>query len=144
MVAQTKGNANMGEPATLAAFLNFCHRHYPAEHMALVFWDHGGGPLWGFGVDETNNGDGLLLSELRDAMEMSPWAKGDAESSANGHLDWVGFDACLMGSLESAALWSSYVDWMVASEEVEPGDGCFWHPAQWRSDFVFVREPHFC
>ena len=136
IVAQTAASANMGDASTLASFLDFCEQYYPAEHTALVFWDHGGGPLWGFGVDEVNGGDGLLLSELRDALEASPFAVGgsqeegaaDKKSAKTGtrKLDWVGFDACLMGSLESAALWSGYADMMVASEEVEPGDGWNW------------------
>jgi len=130
IVAQTAGSANMGDAATLTSFLDFCSEHYPADHMALVFWDHGGGPLWGFGVDEVNGGDGLLLSELREAMEASPFGNkdsaGDGDASVSHKLDWVGFDACLMGSLESAALWSNYASMMVASEEVEPGDGWNW------------------
>ena len=52
IVAQTKANANMGLPETLSAFLNYCGENYPADHNVLIVWDHGGGPLWGYGVDE--------------------------------------------------------------------------------------------
>ena len=31
--------------------------------------------------------------------------------------------ACLMGGLENMALWSSYADLFIASEELEPGNG---------------------
>ena len=117
IVAQTESNASMGASETLAEFIRYCSREYPADHMALVLWDHGGGPLWGYGYDEVSGGDGLLLSELRDAMQSTDYAEGKKR------LDWVGFDACLMGSLENAALWSDYTHWMVASEEVEPGGG---------------------
>jgi len=118
IVAQSASKASMGAPETLASFLDFCAKHYPADHMALVFWDHGGGPLWGYGLDETSDGDGLTLAELHDAMSASAFSKEEGLP-----LDWVGFDACLMGSMENAALWSKYTGWLVASEEVEPGDG---------------------
>ena len=117
IVAQTDAAVSMGAPDTLAAFINYGEKYYPAEHTALVFWDHGGGPLWGYGYDEVNNGDGLLLSELRDALEATPYAGGSRT------FDFVGFDACLMGSMENIALWQDYAQYLVASEEVEPGAG---------------------
>jgi hypothetical protein len=43
--------------------------------------------------------------------------------SGKAHLDWVGFDACLMSTAENAAVWSKYADYLIASEETEPGDG---------------------
>ena len=118
IVAQTDSDVSMGAPQTLAEFVSFCAERYPADHTALVFWDHGGGPLWGFGNDELAGGDSLLLAELRDAMEQTPFAKG-----SKCKLDWVGFDACLMGCMENALLWSDYARYLVASEEVEPGAG---------------------
>lgn len=115
IVADTESNADMGAPETLSAFLNFCYECYPADHYALVFWDHGGGPLWGYGSDELFESDSLLLSEMKTALSQTPFAK--------KKLDWVGFDACLMGSLECMSLWSQYANYYVASEELEPGDG---------------------
>ncbi len=38
-------------------------------------------------------------------------------------LDWVGFDACLMGSIETANLWKDYAHYLVGSEELESGRG---------------------
>lgn len=116
VVASTEGKADMGAPDTLSEFVNYAKEHYPAEHYALVMWDHGGGPLWGYGADENYNNDTLLLSEMRRAMDDTSFAGG-------AKLDLVGFDACLMGSAEVASLWSSYANYLVASEELEPGDG---------------------
>ena len=116
IVAHTEGNADMGAPETLAAFLNFAAREYPSDHYALICWDHGGGPLWGFGSDELYNNDSILLSEVRKAMNDTPFKE-------DNKLDWVGFDACLMGSYESMHAWSDYARYYVGSEEVEPGDG---------------------
>ena len=119
IVAQTNGNANMGDPKTLSSFLNFCGENYPADHNALILWDHGGGPLWGCGSDELYDSDSLLLDEMRAAMDASPFHGGE-----NGKkLDLIGFDACLMGSLECMTIWKDYADYYIGSEEVEPGDG---------------------
>lgn len=116
VVAETEHNGDMGAPETLTEFLKFCNTYYPAEHNALIFWDHGGGPLMGFGSDELFNQDSLLLSEMKSAMKKSPYSR-------KNKLDWVGFDACLMGSLESMKVWSEYAKYYVASEELEPGPG---------------------
>ena len=41
----------------------------------------------------------------------------------NKKLEMIGFDACLMSSVEVASLLSNYAKYMVASQEVEPGYG---------------------
>ena len=120
IIAGTSASANMGSPATLTEFVNYCTRNYPAEHYALILWDHGGGPLWGYGNDELFGNDSLILDELRTAM------KGTAFGPDN-KLDWVGFDACLMGSIENAVLWKDYAQYLIGSEEVEAGRGWDYH-----------------
>lgn len=125
LVAATDGTADMASPDMLASFVTFAENHYPADHYALILWDHGGGPLWGYGSDELYRGDTLTLPEMRQAMEQTPLARDGRK------LDWVGFDACLMASLENADLWSPYADYLVASEEVEAGSG-------W--DYAFLEE----
>ena len=116
IVAQTSDIADMGAPETLSTFINFCVENYPANHYALILWDHGGGPLWGYGSDEIYESDALLLDEMARAMDATVFSK-------NQKLDWVGFDACLMGCFECMSVWSKYADYYVASEELEPGDG---------------------
>ena len=129
IVAQTSGNANMGLPETLSSFLNYCGENYPADHNVLILWDHGGGPLWGYGVDELYDSDSLLLDEMRSAMEGSVFHGGKDGKK----LDLVGFDACLMGSLECMTIWKDFADYYVGSEELEPGDG-------WNYEFLRVLD----
>ena len=38
-----KGELNMGDPQTLADFINWAKTTYPAEHYALIIVDHGTG-----------------------------------------------------------------------------------------------------
>ena len=120
IIAGTSESANMGSPRTLAEFVNYCTRNYPAEHYALILWDHGGGPLWGYGSDELFGNDSLILGELRTAMSNTIFGP-------DKKLDWVGFDACLMGSLENAVLWKDYAQYLISSEEVEAGRGWDYH-----------------
>ena len=110
-VANTGTTVNMGEPDTLADFINMCTDKYPSEHYALVLWDHGGGPMLGFGVDELYGDDGLTIPEMRSAMDQTIFAQ--------QHLDLVAYNACIMNSLETAQMWSSYADYMLADAEVE-------------------------
>ncbi len=113
----TNTNANMGDPATLTHFLNHLKNNYSSyDKKILIFWDHGGA-YTGFGQDENYNGDGLDLSEMKQAM-----------SSAGMSFDLIGFDACLMASLEVAKALSPYGKYLVASEEIEPGHGWYYTP----------------
>ena len=120
IVARTETTANMGLSETLAEFINYCTSNYPADHYALILWDHGGGPVKGYGNDELFRGDSLLLAELRAAMEKTVFAAGNGPGLK---LDWVGYDACLMGTIESVDLWKEYAGYLVGSEENVPGNG---------------------
>ena len=118
VVAATGHTSDMGAPETLAAFLEYGVEYYPAEHYALIFWDHGGGSIYGYGNDTLYSGDSLLLSEMDEVLAASPFGE-----NGSAHLDWVGFDACLMSTAENAVVWRKYADYLIASEETEPGDG---------------------
>ncbi|GEM_PF-2545739 len=113
--ARTSRSSNMGAAASLTDFVNYAVDYYPAENYSLIFWDHGGGPLWGCCGDELFQNDSLTLNEMRTAMSQTVFK--------DRHLDFVGFDACLMGNIEVASLWQNYADYMIASEELEKGNG---------------------
>lgn len=106
---------NMGEPGTLADFINYGVQTYPAEHFGLVLWNHGGGPVGGYGSDSNFGGDGLSLAEIQKAIGSSVMA--------DKTFDFVAFDACLMGSVEIADCLEGKTDYVIASAELEPQDG---------------------
>ncbi|GHV12050.1 hypothetical protein FACS1894219_04240 [Clostridia bacterium] len=114
---------SMGDPSTLADFLEFCETNYPAKHTALILWDHGGGSVYGVCQDEIFDNDVLTLPELRGVMERVYGGAGTPQ------LDIIGFDACLMATVDTAAVFSGYADYMVASQENEPG--CGWQQDGW-------------
>ncbi|MBQ9518369.1 MAG: hypothetical protein IJR59_00540, partial [Firmicutes bacterium] len=112
------GNTSMVDPDTLADFIQWSAKCYPADRYMLVFWNHGGGSALGFGVDEYHEDEMLELSEI-----------GKALNESDVKFDIVGFDACLMGTLETAYMLEPYADYLIASEEVEPGTG--WYYTNW-------------
>ena len=108
--------ANMGDPETLADFLRFCNEEYPADRQAVIFWNHGGGSVAGVAFDELFDFDSLTLQEIGEAFEETGTASGEK-------YELIGFDACLMATIDTAAALSDYAHWFVASEELEPGIG---------------------
>ncbi len=109
---------NMGDPATLESFLQFAEENFPAEHTILNIWNHGGGSMYGVAFDEMFDMDSLTLPEMHDVFSS---VYGDAPEEKP--LDIIGFDACLMASIDTAYVSSDFADYMVASEELEPGLG---------------------
>ena len=115
------GSASMTSADNLSRFIDYCEAHYPADRCILILWDHGGGSITGFGYDETKVSSGSMsLASLDRAL-----------SDADCVFDWIGFDACLMGNLETALVCADYADYLIASEEVEPGTG--WYYTDWLS-----------
>jgi len=108
------GELNMGDPNTLRDFITWGRATYPAQHYALVLWNHGGGWKSGICSDDTSAGDTLSMSDLHSAL-----AAGVGETP----LDIIGMDACLMAGLETAYEIKDYAHYFVASAETEPGDG---------------------
>lgn len=106
---------NMGEAETLSEFISYGLENYNTDKYGLILWNHGAGPVFGFGVDENYN-DLLSLTEMQSALKSSVGSSGKK-------LEWIGFDACLMSSLEVADVFSDYSNYLISSQETEPGWG---------------------
>lgn len=134
---QEMGEVNMGDVNKLKSFIQYCKTNVPADHYALVLWNHGGGvqgsDLFGQNNELTfkaicsddTSGDILYVAELTDILT-------DAED-----VDIIGLDACLMGMLEVGyeyrpASGKFGADYMVGSVYVEQGDG-------WAYDKIITR-----
>ncbi len=115
LVDSQPGNS-MGDGATLAAFLKWGVENYPAEKMGLILWDHGGGSIHGVCFDELYDRDGLLLKDIDAAL----YSVYDHMTSP---FAFVGFDACLMSTVEAAAMMATHAEYMIGSQETEPGYG---------------------
>lgn len=118
--AATGGGVDMTNPQTLTDFILWAKTSYPAENYALVLWSHGGG--WktqklGRGAlqDITSAGASAPMMSLNNMVK--------AVSDSGVHFGLINFDACLMGMYEIGYAFRNVADYLVASEEVEPGDG---------------------
>lgn len=120
LIQDNMGRRSMVDPATLADFIKYGKATYPADRYMLVMWDHGGGSLTGYGYDQNFKNDSMTLDELATALK-----------NGGCTFDVIGFDACLMATLETAMVLEPYADYMVASEETEPGIG--WYYTGWLS-----------
>lgn len=126
-----KWDANMGDPQTLSWFINYSKTYFPANHYALILWDHGGGARsvinngeiltskaisWDEeSTDSSNSDDALYLDELQQALSNN--------FSSTNKLDVIGMDACLMAEVEVAYEFRNLAKYFVASMAEEPGDG---------------------
>ena len=119
LLEKDRGAKAMTAPGTLTDFIRYCKDNYPADRNELILWDHGGGTVSGFGYDErTKNSGSMTLPDIAKAVK-----------DAGAVFDFIGFDACLMGTLETALVLEPYADYLIASEETEPGIG--WYYTNW-------------
>ena len=113
------GSKSMTDEETLSSFIKWCAKKFPANRNMLVMWDHGGGSVSGFGYDEKFASSGSMnLAEIDNAL-----------TEGGVKFDFVGFDACLMATAENALMLTEHADYMIASEETEPGIG--WYYTDW-------------
>ena len=114
------GKKAMTDNKTLTEFIKYCASNYPADRYMLIFWDHGGGSLSGYGYDQNFNGS-MTLDKINRALY-----------DGGVKFDFIGFDACLMATLENAVVIDQYADYLIASEETEPG--CGWYYTKWLTE----------
>ena len=113
------GSVPMTKPENLSGFIKWSAQNFPADRFDLIFWNHGGGSVGGYGYDE----------KFASAGSMSLAGINTALKDGGVTFDFVGFDTCLMATVENALLVSNYADYLVASEETEPGVG--WYYTDW-------------
>lgn len=118
-----ESSRSMTNPDTLSSFIKYCSTNFPANRNELVFWDHGGGSVTGYGYDEKYASSGSMdLAGIDKALK-----------NGGVKFDFIGFDACLMATAENALMLNDYADYLIASEETEPGIG--WYYTEWLADF---------
>ena len=116
------GNLPMTKAETLSDYIKWSAKNFPADRYELIFWDHGGGSTGGYGYDE----------KFQTAGAMSLAGINKALKDGGVTFDFVGFDTCLMATVENALVVSNYADYLVASEETEPGVG--WYYTDWLTE----------
>lgn len=121
LIRDDLGQLDCTSAKTLSEFIGFCKSSYPADRYMLIFWDHGGGPVYGFGYDEwqTDENASLTLAEMTAAF-----------SEHNDiRFDLIGMDCCIMASMETLYAFAPYCKYALLSEDFESGLG--WSYARW-------------
>jgi hypothetical protein len=143
------GDTDMGDAATLARFVAWGQKNYPAKRTMLVIWNHGQGfraPVDASGAEtgpkvevrpvgghrsvsnDDDTGNQLYNRAIQDAL---------TELLDGKRLDVIAFDACLMAMAETAYALRGVAKVMVGSEELEPGNG--WNYETWLRPLVEAR-----
>jgi hypothetical protein len=107
------GNTDMGKKETLAEFLKWAVKTFPADHYCLVLWGHAYG--LGFGRDHH---DALKVSEIREALDEFADAR-----PGKAPLDLLGANACALSYVEAAYEFRESARYMVASQIAVPFAG---------------------
>ena len=116
-VVQELGKVDMGDYRHLVDFATWAKTNYPAKKYMLVVWNHGAGWIKSLSLGEKGisyddeTGHHITTPQLGMALK------------AIGKVDIYGSDACLMQMPEVDYEIKDYVDYIVGSEETEPGDG---------------------
>ncbi len=119
------GEVDMGDPQTAVDFIRHCRENYEAENYMMVFWDHGDGWYEGIQSDadlersvcnDDTSYNSLSTGELKEILK-------EGEEILGKKISITGFDACLMQMIEVGYEIREHTDYILASQQTEPGGG---------------------
>ncbi len=118
-IVQNLGKINMGDWREVIKFVKWAKAKYPARRYMLIIWNHGSGWLEGNPVRET--GKGISYDDETGNNIDTPQLA--LVLARVGNIDIYASDACLMQMASVVYEIGSSVDYIIGSEEVEPGRG---------------------
>lgn len=108
---------DMTDAQTLKEFLLFCAQEAPADRYMLLLWGHGRGPVIGYGQDDFQGfHSAMTLTALSDAVR-------GASEEGGFSIELIGFDACLMGCVETVNTLRGCCAYLAVSEDYAPAYG---------------------
>lgn len=122
-----EGTSDMGNYRTLQDFVQWGTTNYPADHMAVVVWDHGSG--WENVYRSAKTGRSItrksraVSQDDENHSEIETWELPPAFSSAVQPIDMIILDCSLEQMTEVAYELRKSARVMVGSEESPPGPG---------------------
>ncbi len=135
---QDMGELDMSDGVTLQNFVSSTALAYPADHYALILWDHGQG--WKSASrmavnksmfnDYDNGNYNSFTSNYYIALALA-----NAQSISGIKLDILGIDACEMSVIEAAYEFRNAADIFVVSQDLVAVDG-------WNYDDLLTRLAH--
>jgi hypothetical protein len=118
-LVQDLGNSvDMGLASSLNNFIKWGKANYPADHYAVVLWDHGNGWL---PVAEQKKKAPAFSYDDQTGHAIQTWQLSQAFKGL--HPDIIAFDCSLMQMSEVAFELSGVTPYLAGSEESPPGTG---------------------
>lgn len=119
---------DMGSYQNLQSFIKWGVQNYPAKHYFIAVWNHGAGWQRSKSSNQVNDisfddNTGNLITTEQMGTVMSY-----AKTLIGHNVDIYGSDACLMQMMEVAGELKDSVDYVVGSQETEPGEGWPYYP----------------
>ncbi|HEX2949797.1 MAG TPA: clostripain-related cysteine peptidase [Armatimonadota bacterium] len=117
-------NLDASNPQNFSDFLKWGCEKAPADNYLVVLWSHGSG--WNADDDNSTRPTGAIIYDANTGNFIRDYELQPAIASVtglSGKLRVLGFDACLMNTLEVADEVKNCANYMVGSEELEPGSG---------------------
>lgn len=140
-VALVGEHIDMGDQKTLDAFLGWGRANYPANRYLVVVWNHGQGwrlmlrsndepatASFRTNADRTGGYRAISSDDEYNSIIYNQDVATSIRARFPEGVELIGFDACLMGMLETAYELRTAGRYMVGSEELEPGAGWNYTP----------------
>ena len=114
------GEVDMGAEATFKSFLLWGAENFPSEHLMVVMSGHGDG--WnGISQDFTDLNHKLSVDSVAASLAALAGRRG-------APVDVLELDVCYWAMLETSWGLNGSVDYIVASEDIDPSPGQSWGP----------------
>jgi hypothetical protein len=149
---QNGESTDMGSADTLSRFIGWGVSKFPASRYMLIVWNHGQGWRFQLAQNrqlravasqgDTRSADRTALPQVRNSVQPVGGFRSVSTDEDTGNtiynsdiqavlenkfqsrkLELLGFDACLMGMIETGYAFRNAANVLVASEELEPGAG---------------------
>ncbi len=112
---------------SISGFVEWCVREkkYEAENYALIFSGHGDGYQPDTFLSDNNQFGSITLKNLAKTLEnlTNPESAGETGWSLGKKFSIIGFDSCVMNTLETADELSGVADLLVGSQGFVPNSG---------------------
>ena len=119
------GTVDSGSADTFLDFFTWGTQNFPAERIALIFWNHG----WSWSLQNTTNPTKGIMDDESTGSSLSV-ANGDLSqlledftTETNQSIDLLGMDACTMMSWEIATVAAPWAETLVASQDYVSWNG---------------------
>jgi hypothetical protein len=119
---QKYSEQNFDDPEVMKAHIVNAFSAYQSNKRGIILWDHGGSWDGGFGHDTQNgtvNGTGISVQSIKEVL----LSAGNELGLGSTPFDFLSFDTCLMGNIESATELKDVAKYYFASAELDFGDG---------------------